>query len=145
MLPDGAGRANGRHRLWGIAARLLAVCGLPNEISDHPILGKLKERPLVEVFVDGKPFQVREGEPVAAQLIANGIKVFRYTPKRGEPRSIFCAVGRCTDCVMTIDGVPNVRTCVTPVRAGMRIETQHGLGEWRNAGDSPRRGCCGGA
>jgi len=104
---------------------------LPNEIADHPVLGPLQERPLVSITVDGREYQAREGEPVAAQLIANGIKVFRYTPKRGEPRSIFCAIGRCTDCIMTVDGVPNVRTCVTPVKAGMVIETQKGLGNWK--------------
>ncbi|MHB8947330.1 MAG: (2Fe-2S)-binding protein, partial [Bacillota bacterium] len=51
-------------------------------------------------------------------------------PRTG-PRGLFCAIGRCTDCVMTVDGVPNVRTCVTPVREGLRVETQRGLGEWR--------------
>ncbi len=47
-----------------------------------------------------------------------------------EPRGLFCAIGRCTDCVMTVDGVPNVRTCVTLVEGGMSIETQRGLGKW---------------
>ena len=108
---------------------------LPNEIVDHPVLGKLQEKPLVPITVDGRSYLARDGEPIAAQLIANGVKVFRYTPKRGEPRSIFCAIGRCTDCIMTVDGAPNVRTCVTPLRAGMVIETQRGLGEWRNLGE----------
>ena len=65
-----------------------------------------------------------EGEPVAAALWANGVRVLRWSEKRGEPRGVFCALGRCTDCVMTVDGQPNVRTCVTPVVAGMRIERQ---------------------
>ena len=52
---------------------------------------------------------------------------------RGYPRGIFCGIGRCTDCVMTVDGQPNVRTCVTPVRAGMKVETQQGLGKWGEA------------
>jgi len=34
--------------------------------------------------------------------------------------------------MMVVDGVPNVRTCVTPVKAGMKIQTQHGLGEFRS-------------
>ena len=37
--------------------------------------------------------------------------------------------GQCTDCVMVVNGRPNVRTCVTRVEAGMRVETQRGLGE----------------
>jgi aerobic-type carbon monoxide dehydrogenase small subunit (CoxS/CutS family) len=52
--------------------------------------------------------------------------VHRYTAKRHEPRGIFCAIGRCTDCVMVVDGVPNVRTCMTPLTEGMRVQTQYG-------------------
>ena len=50
------------------------------------------------------------------------------TAKRHEPRGIFCAIGRCTDCKMTVDGVPNTRTCITLVKDGMRVEFQDGLG-----------------
>ena len=60
--------------------------------------------------------------------------MFRKTSKRGEPRQLFCGIGRCTDCVMIVDGQPNVRTCVTPVREGMRVEVQDGRGVW----DRPR-------
>ena len=38
--------------------------------------------------------------------------VHRYTAKRHEARGVFCAIGRCTDCVMVVDGRPNVRTCM---------------------------------
>ena len=68
---------------------------------------------------------------IAAALLANGIRVFRTSAHSGEPRGPFCAVGRCPDCMMTVDGVLNVRTCVTSVRDGMRIETQQGLGTWK--------------
>ena len=53
----------------------------------------------------------------------------RYTVKKQEPRGLFCGIGQCTDCAMIVDGKPNVRTCITPVRAGMGIETQNGLGK----------------
>jgi predicted molibdopterin-dependent oxidoreductase YjgC len=68
---------------------------------------------------------------IAAALVAAGIHTFRFTSKRHEPRGVFCAIGRCTDCVMEVDGQPNVRTCVTPVRDHMVIRTQAGLGTWR--------------
>jgi len=101
-----------------------------NRIKEHPILGKLEEKKEVTIWVDGKALKAYEGEMIAAALVANGIKIFRYTKKRKEPRGIFCAIGRCTDCVMVVDGIPNVRTCITPVREGMKIETQKGLGSW---------------
>lgn len=99
-------------------------------IQDHPILGPQAEAQVVWIEVDGRKVSAREGERIAAALLAAGIRVFRTTHRRGEPRGPFCGIGRCTDCVMTVDGVPNVRTCVTPVRAGMKIETQRGLGRW---------------
>jgi len=100
-------------------------------ILDHPILGKADKRKETFIFLDGKKIPAYEGEPIAAALAAAGIKVFRFTSTRDEPRGIFCAIGRCTDCVMTVDGQPNVRTCVTPVEEGMKIETQKGLGKWQ--------------
>lgn len=47
--------------------------------------------------------------------------VHRYTKKEHKLRGIFCAIGRCTDCVMIVDGKPNVRTCVTPLVEGMKV------------------------
>lgn len=100
-------------------------------ITSHPILGKPEERKKVIIEFDGNPIEAYEGEPIAAALLAAGIKAFRYTTKYNEPRSLFCAIGKCTDCMVIVDGIPNVRTCVTPVRPGMKIETQYGLGSWQ--------------
>lgn len=99
-------------------------------IIDHPILGPLPQAREVTIYVDREPLPARVGETIAAALVAAGRKRFRTTEKRREPRGIFCAIGKCTDCVMTVDGVPNVRTCITLVRDGMQIRTQEGLGEW---------------
>lgn len=99
-------------------------------IEDHPILGKADRGRKIALLVDGEPVEAFEGEPIATALLAAGRRVFRYTTKRNEPRGVFCALGRCTDCVMTVDGQINVRTCVTPARDGMVIETQIGLGQW---------------
>ena len=99
-------------------------------ILDHPILGKAELGRRITLLVDGEPVEAIEGEPIAAALMAAGHKVFRRTPKHDQPRGVFCAIGRCTDCMMTVDGMPNVRTCVTPAAPGMVVQTQHGLGEW---------------
>jgi predicted molibdopterin-dependent oxidoreductase YjgC len=99
-------------------------------VIHHPILGEAAPGVEVEVTVDGKPIQAFEGEPLAAAMIAAGIQMFRYTAKTHLPRGIFCAIGRCTDCMMIVDGIPNTRTCVTPVKAGMVVQTQDGLGKF---------------
>ena len=101
---------------------------MERRITEHPILGPQEEGKMVEIIVDNKPIYAREGEMIASALMANGIRIHRYTVKRHEPRGVFCGIGQCTDCVMIVNGQPNVRTCVTPVKAGMVIETQHGTG-----------------
>jgi len=93
----------------------------------HPILGDQAPAGFVEIIVDGRALAAREGETIAAALLAAGIRVNRYTPKHHEPRGLFCAIGQCTDCVMVVNGIPNVRTCVTPIAPGMKIETQRSL------------------
>lgn len=95
-------------------------------VNEHPILGKRPIRKTVIITVDGNPVEAFEGEPIAAALMAKGIKVFRKTRLRKDPRGVFCAIGQCTDCVMTVDQQPNVRTCITPVKEGMEIRTERG-------------------
>lgn len=98
-------------------------------IEEHPILGKQEKGELVSFFFDGTELHGYEGEPIAAALKAEGVMIHRYTQKEHKPRGIFCAIGRCTDCVMIVDGKPNVRTCVTPLAAGMKVQTQYGVSE----------------
>lgn len=99
-------------------------------IDDHPILGQAEWGKKVTLYLDGEPIEAFVGEPIATALMAAGHRVLRYTNKHHGPRGIFCALGRCTDCMMMVDGQPNVRTCITPVREGMIVETQKGQGRW---------------
>ena len=96
-------------------------------IQKHPIL-EFEHGKEVEFSFDGKELKGFEGEPIAVALTANGVRVFRVSPLMKRPRGFFCAIGKCSSCFMTVDGVPNVRTCVTPLVAGMKVETQKGKG-----------------
>jgi hypothetical protein len=100
-------------------------------IENHPILGPIPKREKVYFQYEGQTIEGYLGETIATALIAHGVKVFRYTRKMNLPRGIFCAIGRCTDCVMTVDSIPNIKTCVTPIRNGMIVEQQKGLGHRR--------------
>jgi predicted molibdopterin-dependent oxidoreductase YjgC len=77
----------------------------------------------VQIVVDGVSMEAFEGESVAAALLATGRRGLRVTPRRGEPRGMYCGIGVCFECVMSVDGRPAVRTCVTPVSDGMRVRT----------------------
>jgi len=96
-------------------------------IANHPILGKPEEQKEVSFSYNGSSMTGYEGEPIMTALRAAGIKVHRYTLRDHRPRGVFCAIGRCTDCVMVVNGTPNVRTCVTPLEEGMTIQTQYGV------------------
>lgn len=85
-------------------------------------------RPTVEdrrfvVEVDGEPNEARAGESVAALLFRTGRRVFRHSRVGGGPRSLFCGMGVCHDCLVTVNGRKNVRACMTSVEPGMKIET----------------------
>ena len=96
-------------------------------IKEHPILGEYEKGKEVHFTFDGKDLTGFEGESIAAALKANGVMIHRYTAKNHKPRGIFCAIGRCTDCVMIVNGEPNVRTCITPLSEGMTVQTQYGV------------------
>jgi aerobic-type carbon monoxide dehydrogenase small subunit (CoxS/CutS family) len=81
----------------------------------------------VPIEVDGQPLLAYEGETIAIALLAAGRRVL-HTTRSHAPRGVYCNMGVCHSCLVTVDGVPNVRACVTLVAAHLKIETQHGAG-----------------
>lgn len=98
--------------------------GADRRVYDHPILGPLSAAGCCMITVDGKQLVARRGEPILATLLAAGITVTHWTEKHQEPRGLFCGIGVCTDCLVTVNGIPNVRSCVTPVEDQMIVETR---------------------
>lgn len=101
---------------------------MERRLDEHPILGVPEKGRLVRFFFDGKELEGYEGEPIAVALKSAGVMVHRHTKKKNSPRGVFCAIGRCSDCVMIVDGKPNIRTCITALKEGMYVETQYGTG-----------------
>ena len=89
----------------------------------------LRGRPVRMTF-DGEPIEAYEGESIAAALLAAGQRVWRTTGERGEPRGLFCNMGLCCECLVQVDGRPNVRACRTPVADGMTVTRQTDAGSW---------------
>jgi predicted molibdopterin-dependent oxidoreductase YjgC len=81
----------------------------------------------VTIEVDGQSYVAHQGETIAAALLAAGQRVL-HTTETGLPRGIYCGMGVCHGCLVTVNGVPNVRACMTEVEPGLKIETQHGAG-----------------
>lgn len=82
------------------------------------------EKDPVTIHCDGRTLTCRADTTVAVALWEKGVRTLSHSPKYGSPRGVTCARGHCTACLMRVDGVPNVRTCELPVRAGMDIRHQ---------------------
>ncbi len=92
-------------------------------IYEHPILHFARGKTVFFTFNNMK-IKGYDGESIAAALLAAGIRVFRRSMKLKRPRGFYCGIGKCSSCLMRVDGIPNVRTCIEPVREGITVETQ---------------------
>ena len=77
----------------------------------------------IEVIVNGKKAQAYEGELVSTVLQELGISIFGHKPKTGQGSGLYCGMGVCYECLVTIDKIDNVRACQTFVVDQMVIET----------------------
>ena len=72
------------------------------------------------------PIPCREGDSVAVALLAAGVIATRTTAVSGASRGPYCMMGACFECLAEVDGRPNVQTCMTAVKDGMRLRRQDG-------------------
>ncbi|WP_269409434.1 (2Fe-2S)-binding protein [Lentibacillus daqui] len=96
---------------------------MSERITDHPILGNLSERKQVSFTFNHTVYQGFENESIAAALLANGIRTLRHHEESGSPRGIYCNIGHCFECRVTVDGEQGVRACLTPLKEGMIVES----------------------
>lgn len=94
-----------------------------SRISQHPIIefNKGKE---VSFIYEGQEVKGFEGETIASALHSAGVRVLHETDTKHRTRGLFCAIGNCSSCLMKVNGIPNVRICVEPLREGMTVEKQ---------------------
>jgi sarcosine oxidase subunit alpha len=86
---------------------------------------RLNRENTVTFFFEGRPVQGFEGDTIASALFASGRRVFSRSFKYHRPRGLLCCSGHCPNCMMEVDGVPNVRVCAAPAREGARVTAQN--------------------
>ncbi len=96
-------------------------------ITDHPVLTFEREEKITFFFND-QEVEAYPNETIAAALHAAGIRKLALSPELHRPRGLFCAIGNCSSCFMTVDDKPNMRVCVIKVKPGMRVTEQQGKG-----------------
>jgi len=97
-------------------------------IYEHPIIDFKRGRK-VKFYFEDIVVEAYEGESILAALYAIGIRVFSWSVKYDRPRGAFCMIGKCSSCFAIVDGVPNKRICIEPVREGIHVYRQKGVAE----------------
>ena len=75
---------------------------------------------------EGREVPVLDGDTVASALFRAGVRTFSRSLKNHRRRGLYCGSGECPNCALTVDGVPGVRSCITPAESGMRVERGRG-------------------
>lgn len=73
---------------------------------------------------DGTPVTAAAGQSIAAALLVAAQRGVRRTRVHARPRGLFCGIGACFDCLVTVNGVPSRRACLVPAAPGDRVESQ---------------------
>ena len=76
----------------------------------------------IVINFNGVPFIGYEGQSIAALLFSNGIRALRYC-KSGEERGVFCGMGVCYECAVSINGIPGKRACIEPAKDGINVKS----------------------
>lgn len=92
-------------------------------IMNHPVLGNVDDRERIPFQFDGNTYEAYEHETIAAALLANGIRKLRVHEDSRTPRGIYCNIGHCLECRVTVNNQTNVRACLTIVEKDMIIES----------------------
>ncbi len=92
------------------------------------IASRFQPRPegALRLTLDGAPLHAHAGESLAAAILCHSGEASRTTG-RDSPRTAFCMMGVCFECLVEVDGQPNVQACMTEVRDGMTVRRQMGL------------------
>ncbi len=95
-------------------------------ISEHPVLEFQRGEKFFFDF-EGKKIPAYPGDTIAAALYAQGLQKFTESKLLKRPRGFFCAIGKCSSCIMRVNGVPHVRSCITLAEEGMKVERQSAM------------------
>ncbi|MFI7066385.1 FAD-dependent oxidoreductase [Kribbella sp. NPDC050124] len=94
----------------------------------------------MKITVNGRPVEASPGQTVAAVLLTNGQTSWRTTRHHARPRGVFCGIGACHDCLVVVNGTPDVRACQRVIRDGDEVSTQQGAVLPRPSGQKEQAG-----
>lgn len=72
---------------------------------------------------DGTPVPFSPGQTIGGALAGAGIVSWRTTRRDHAPRGLFCGIGVCFDCLVTVDGMRSQRACLVEACAGQDVRS----------------------
>lgn len=72
---------------------------------------------------DGTPVPFTPGQTIGGALAGAGIVSWRTTRRDHAPRGLFCGIGVCFDCLVTVDGLRSQRACLVEACAGQDVRS----------------------
>jgi predicted molibdopterin-dependent oxidoreductase YjgC len=78
---------------------------------------------MITITFDGQPIRAYAEDSIGAALTRAGVRSWRITRRKGRPRGLFCGIGVCYDCLLSVDGSANQRACLVPAVDGMELSS----------------------
>jgi sarcosine oxidase, subunit alpha len=94
---------------------------MKNRVINHPVLDPIDQSKTISFIYNDQVYQGFAHESIAAALLANGIRTLRRHEESGTPRGIYCNIGHCFECRVTVNGQQGVRACLTRISEGLTI------------------------
>src|SRR5262245_37316743 len=117
------GRANEHSACHELARRGCSMSVTAVEPTSHDV--PAESNGSVTFTFEGQPITAIAGQDIATALYAAGVRIFSRSFKYHRPRGLFCCTGDCPNCLMQVDGRPNVRTCIERAREGQVVSRQN--------------------
>ncbi|WP_018923055.1 (2Fe-2S)-binding protein [Salsuginibacillus kocurii] len=94
-----------------------------DRINHHPILGERPKKEAVTFTFDNTTYVGEEGDTVAVALLSNDIRTLRHHEESGSARGIYCNIGHCFECRVTVNDIEGCRACLTVIEDNMKVES----------------------
>lgn len=95
---------------------------MTERIMTHPVLGEIDEGDQLSFTFNGTSYPALKSDTIASALLANDIRILRHHETSGRPRGIYCNIGHCFECRVTVNGEPGVRACLIAVEEHMEVQ-----------------------
>jgi sarcosine oxidase subunit alpha len=101
-------------------------------IRNHPIID-FGDKKKISFYLNKEKMDGLQGDTIASAIHANNVRILTRSLKYDNPRGFFCGIGKCSSCLMRVNGIPNVRICIAPLKEGVNVEMQGKLADLPSA------------